>query len=296
MTTIAVVGLGAMGGGIAGRLLDAGHETIVWNRSPAKSERLVELGATPAGNPAEAARRSEAVITMISDPAALRAVVEGPAGIAAGADRSVTIIEMSTVGPAAVSWLASALPEEAGLLDAPVLGSVSEAGSGDLRIFVGGPAPLFERWAPVLSALGSPIHVGPLGAGASAKLVANSTLLGILGVLGEAIALARGLGLPPDTTFDVLDTTPLAQQAERRRRAVETGEYPARFSLSLARKDAELIAEAAAGAGIDLRLGASTKRWLTDADDAGLGEQDYSAVLAHILETRIPGHESEPPL
>ncbi|MGH3113733.1 MAG: NAD(P)-dependent oxidoreductase, partial [Gaiellaceae bacterium] len=226
---------------------------------------------------------SEAVVTTVSDPAALEAVSEGPSGIAAGAGASATVIEMSTVGPAAVARLASVLGPGTGLLDAPVLGSVSEAESGSLRIFVGGPAELVERWTPLLSELGAPLHVGPLGAGAAAKLVANTTLFGTLGVLGEALALADGLGLSREAAFDVLAETPLAAQAERRRAAIESGEFPARFSLALARKDADLIAAAADAAGVDLRLADAARAWLADAEADGLGDRDYSAVLERIL-------------
>jgi 3-hydroxyisobutyrate dehydrogenase-like beta-hydroxyacid dehydrogenase len=283
MSAVAVVGLGAMGSRIARRLLDAGHEVVVWNRTPAKTEELVALGAAAGESPAESARRAEVVITMVSDPDALRAVAAGPDGIAAGADDSVTVIEMSTVGPAALAELALLLPPGAGLLDAPVLGSLSEAESGSLAVFVGGPEALVERWTPVLSALGSPIHVGPLGAGAAAKLVANTTLFGTLGVLGEALALAQGLGLSREATFAVLGKTPLAAQAERRRPAIESGDHPARFSLSLARKDADLIAEAAEAARVDLRLTEAARRWLAAAEEAGWGDRDYAAVLAWIL-------------
>jgi 3-hydroxyisobutyrate dehydrogenase-like beta-hydroxyacid dehydrogenase len=283
MSAVAVVGLGAMGSRIARRLLDAGHEVVVWNRTPAKTEELVALGAAAGESPAESARRAEVVITMVSDPDALRAVAAGPDGIAAGADDSVTVIEMSTVGPAALAELALLLPPGAGLLDAPVLGSLSEAESGSLAVFVGGPEALVERWTPVLSALGSPIHVGSLGAGAAAKLVANTTLFGTLGVLGEALALAQGLGLSREATFAVLGKTPLAAQAERRRPAIESGDHPARFSLSLARKDADLIAEAAEAARVDLRLTEAARRWLATAEEAGWGDRDYAAVLAWIL-------------
>ncbi len=102
--------------------------------------------------------------------------------------------------------------------------------------------------------LGHPTHVGPVGAGSAAKLVANTTLVGLIGLLGESLVLGEGLGLPSDVVFDVLATTALAQQAERRRAVVESGDYPPRFALSLARKDAELIVEAAADARVDLRL------------------------------------------
>lgn len=284
MSRVAVIGLGGMGSRIARRFLDAGHDVVVWNRSPARADALVELGASEAATPAEAAGRAEAVVTMLSDPAALAEVSEGPSGIAAGAGASTTVLEMSTVGPAAVARLASALGPDTGLLDTPVLGSLTEAESGSLRIFVGGPEALVERWTPLLSALGSPRHVGPLGAGAAAKLVANTTLFGTLGLLGEALALADGLGLSRAAAFDVLAGTPLAAQAERRRAAIESGEFPARFSLALARKDADLIAAAAAEAGVDLRLAEAARARLADAEAAGLGERDYSALLEWILE------------
>jgi 3-hydroxyisobutyrate dehydrogenase-like beta-hydroxyacid dehydrogenase len=221
MSHVAVIGLGAMGGRIAGRLLAGGHDIAVWNRTAKKMTALVERGASAAATPAEAARGAEAVITVVSDPRALQAVTDGELGIAAGLASSATVIEMSTVGPAAVSRLASLLPPEVGLLDAPVLGSLDEAESGTLAIFVGGPASLVERWTPLLSTLGTPLHVGGVGAGAAAKLVANSTLFGVLGLLGEALALAEGLGLARETAFDVLAKTPLAAQANRRRRSIE---------------------------------------------------------------------------
>jgi 3-hydroxyisobutyrate dehydrogenase-like beta-hydroxyacid dehydrogenase len=161
-----------------------------------------------------------------------------------------------------------------------------EVEAGSLRIFVGGPEPLVERWTPLLSELGTPHHVGPLGSGAAAKLVVNSTLFGVLGVLGEAVALGRGLGLTPEATFDVIASTPVAAQAERRREAIESGDYPRRFSLSLAVKDAELVAEAAAGADVDVKVAAAALAWLREADEAGWGDRDYAEVLAWMLGQR----------
>jgi 3-hydroxyisobutyrate dehydrogenase-like beta-hydroxyacid dehydrogenase len=286
MSTVAVIGLGAMGGRMARRLLASGHDVLVWNRTAEKAGELVEQGAVLVASPADGARRADAVITMVSGPESLAAVTEGPAGVAAGLASSGTVIEMSTVGPHAVARLAAALKPGAGMLDAPVLGSLAEAEAGALEIFVGGPASLVERWTPLLSVLGDPLHVGPLGAGAAAKLVANSTLFGTLGVLGEALALAEGLGLSRETAFEVLEATPLASQVERRRDAIAGGEYPPRFPLALARKDADLIAEAAAASALDLRLAAAARSWLRDAEEAGAGERDYSAVLAHILRHR----------
>jgi 3-hydroxyisobutyrate dehydrogenase-like beta-hydroxyacid dehydrogenase len=283
VSAVAVVGLGAMGGRVARRLLDAGHEVVVWNRTAARADELARAGASPAADPADAARRAEAVITMVSGPDALRAVSQRPSGLAAGVGDSTTVIEMSTVGPAAVSRLAEALPPGTPLLDAPVLGSTGEAEAGSLRIFVGGPAALVERWTPLLSALGTPVHVGPLGAGAAAKLVANTTLFGVLGVLGEALALADGLGVARDAAFDVLAATPVAAQAERRRDAIETSSYPVRFALALAVKDADLILAGADSSGVELRLTPAVRSWLADARRARGDERDYSEVLAEIL-------------
>jgi 3-hydroxyisobutyrate dehydrogenase-like beta-hydroxyacid dehydrogenase len=283
VTTVAVIGLGAMGSRIARRLLDVGHEVVVWNRTPSKAEPLVAAGAASAVSAADAARRAEAVVTVVADPDALEAVTEGPGGIAAGAGGDTTVIEMSTVGPESIRWLASNLPAEAGLLDAPVLGSLGEAESGSLHVFVGGSEELFERWRPLLTGLGSPIHVGPLGTGASAKLVANATLVGTLTLLGEILALADSLGIIREVAFRVLAETPMAAQAERRRVSLERGEFPLHFSLALARKDARLIGEAARATGVDARVLVAAAEWFAEADDAGLGDRDYSEVLNRII-------------
>ena len=292
MATIGVVGLGAMGSRIARRLIDAGHNLVVWNRDPARAEPLVAAGAVAAASPADVARRVEAVITMVADPRALVDVTEGPEGVVAGVGEGTTVIQISTVGQESISRLASLLSEDA-LLDSPVLGSVSEVEAGTLNVFVGGEPELVERWTPLLSTLGTILHVGPVGAGTAAKLVANTTLVGVIGVLGEALALAEGLGLSREAGFEVLGRTALADQAERRRPAVESGEYPARFALYLARKDADLILEAAAKTGVELRLTKGARDWLAEAEEAGLGDADYSAVLARILERSSQEESSE---
>ena len=276
MTAVGFIGVGAMGAPMARRLLDAGHDVAVWNRTASRADPLVEAGARRAETPADAARGAEVVITMVADPDALREVTRGESGAPAGLGGDAVLAEMSTVGPDAVRELGS----RARVIDAPVLGSVSEAEEGRLRVFVGGDEALVAIARPVLEALGEPRHVGPLGSGAAAKLVANSTLLGVLALLGEAVALGERLGLSRDATFDVLETTPLAAQAERRRGPVEGGEYPRRFSLALARKDAELVL---AAAGDDARMARAAHDWFRAAEDVGWGDLDYSAILAHIL-------------
>ncbi len=283
MRHITCIGTGAMGSRMAARLLAAGHEVTVWNRTRTWIEDLLALGATEASSPREAAEGADAVITMVADGPALQAVTAGPDGVLAGLSRGALVLEMSTSGPEAVADLARRMPAGTALLDAPVLGSLAEVEQGSLSIFVGGSGDDFARALPLLSVLGTPLHVGPLGAGAKAKLVANASLIGVLGLLGEVLALADGLGLPRDTTFAVLSRTPLAAQAERRRPAVEQGGQPVRFALSLARKDAGLITAAAADRGVDLRLLPAAADWLRQAEASGRGRQDYSAVLLEIL-------------
>jgi 3-hydroxyisobutyrate dehydrogenase-like beta-hydroxyacid dehydrogenase len=262
---VAVIGLGAMGSRIARRLLDAGHDVVVWNRTRAKAEGFPRVADTPA----EAAREADVTITMVANPEALREVTRGI--------EPKVLIEMSTVGPDAIHELAKTVPT---LLDAPVLGSRSEAEHGTLHVFVGGPRELVEQHEPLLATLGTVHHVGELGAGASAKLVANSTLFGTVALLGEALRLADRLGLSREATFEVLAATPIAAQAERRRAALEANDYPPRFPLSLARKDADLVTAAAP----ELRLAQAGRSWLADADDASWGGRDYSALLAWILD------------
>jgi 3-hydroxyisobutyrate dehydrogenase-like beta-hydroxyacid dehydrogenase len=272
VSSVAVLGLGAMGSRIARRLLGAGHDVVVWNRTPEKAAGFPRVAATPA----EGARDAEVTITMLRDTQALREVTRGL--------EPRTLIEMSTVGPAAIAELAPRFPR---LLDAPVLGSISEAEQGALHVFVGGTDELYAEWQPLLAALGTTHHVGPLGAGASAKLVANSTLFGAIGVLGEALRLADRLGLSREAAFEILAATPIAAQAERRRGAIEGNDYAPRFKLALAHKDAELVSAAAP----DLRLAQASRSWLADAEAASWGERDYSALVAWILD--VPDEQQD---
>ena len=274
---IAFCGLGRMGVPMAARLLDAGHDLRVWNRSPGKAGALVDAGATEAGSPAEAAAGAEVVVTMLADPAAVEDVVSS-ADLRAG----TTLVEMSTIGPGAVRSLAAGLPEGVDVLDAPVLGSIPQATEGTLKIFVGGDAEVFERRRPVLEAMGTPRHLGPLGAGAAMKLVANSTLGALMTGLAEALALADGLGLAEADVLDILSESPIGVTAKGKRPLIESGVYTPNFTLGLAAKDLRLVMEAAAAAGVELRLASAARSWFERADEHGLGDLDYSAVIADV--------------
>jgi 3-hydroxyisobutyrate dehydrogenase-like beta-hydroxyacid dehydrogenase len=292
MTTLALCGLGQMGGALANRLLEGGHELIVWNRTAERAGALVERGARAAATPAEAARSADAVVTMLATPAALEQVVFGADGLTTGLAPGSTLIEMSTVGPDAVRALAARLPEGVHLLDAPVLGSVPQATQGTLELFVGGPEDVFERWRPVLELLGRPVHFGPVGAGAAMKLVANLTLGVLMTGLGEALALADAEGLDQALVLDALAGSPIGATVKSKRDNVESGTYPPNFKLSLAVKDLRLVTEAAARAGLDLCVAPAARAWLEMADEAGLGPRDYSAVIAHVRRREAAGARS----
>lgn len=283
MTKIAFAGLGLLGNPMALRLIDAGHDVTVWNRTQAKAGEAVARGATLAGSPEEAARGAEVAITVVSDPDALREVVLGPNGLARGLAPGSTLVDMSTVGPEAVRALAPDLPDGVELVDAPVLGSVPQATAGALKVFVGGSAEAFDRLRPLLETLGTPRHIGPLGSGAAMKLVVNSTLGPVVAAVGEALALGDRLGLDPSAVLDVLEGSNVGVTAKGKRSRIESGEYEANFRLSMARKDSDLIAEAS---GDSLPVARVIRELLAGAEAAGFGEEDYSALVAFIREPR----------
>lgn len=283
MAKLAFCGLGRMGEPMAGRLLDAGHDLVVWNRTAARADALVGRGARRAESPAEAAGGAEAVFTMLSTPDALEAVVFGDgSGLVEGLAPGTTLVEMSTVGPDVVRAVADRLPDGVEMLDAPVLGSVPQATDGTLKVFVGGSDGVVERWRPVLQQFGRVLHLGPLGAGAAMKLVANSCLGALMTTLGEALALADAFGLDQAAVLDVLSESPIAPTTKSKRSRVESGEYPANFTLELAAKDLRLVTEAAARRGVDAKVAAAARAHFEAADGAGLGDLDYSAVIAHL--------------
>jgi len=283
MTKIAFLGLGQMGTPMATRLLAAGHELTVWNRTIERAEPLREAGATVAGAPAEAGRAADVAITMVTDPEALERVVFGPEGLADALGPGRLLLEMSTVGPDEVRSIAERLPEGVDVVDAPVAGSVPQATEGALKVLAGGSDGAFERARPILETFGSVRHVGGPGAGAAMKLVVNSTLGAAITAVGEAIALADALGLDRGITLDVLSGSQLGPAVSSKRESIQTGAYPPRFKLSLAAKDLRLVADAAASTGRDLPVAAAARTWLERALAAGAGELDYSAVVATIV-------------
>jgi 3-hydroxyisobutyrate dehydrogenase-like beta-hydroxyacid dehydrogenase len=277
---VAFLGLGQMGEPMARRLLDAGHGLTVWNRTREHAARLEADGARVAATPADAVGGAELAITMLATPDAVEAVVFGDDGLGAAVRSDATLVEMSTIGPDAVGRLRRRLASE--VVDAPVLGSVPQATEGTLRIFVGASADAFARVRPALEAMGTPIHMGGPGAGASMKLVANSTIGAAISAVGEALALADALGLRREQVLEILSSSAVGPTVSSKRRNIERGSYPANFKLELAAKDLRLVVDEAERLGLDLRIASAARSWLDRAEDEGHGREDYSAAVETI--------------
>ncbi|HEX6230647.1 MAG TPA: NAD(P)-dependent oxidoreductase [Actinomycetota bacterium] len=283
MTRIAFLGLGQMGMPMAARLLEAGHDLTVWNRTPEKAQPLVQRGARAAATPAGTAAGVEVAITMLADPEALEQVAFGPDGLAAALGPGRLLVDMSTVGPDAIRSVAERLPVGVEMVDAPVRGSVPQATGGTLGILVGAPDDAFERVRSILEPLGTVRRVGGPGSGAAAKLVVNSALGATIAAFGEAIALGEGLGIDRGTLLDVLADSAVGPMAESKRANVESDSYPPRFKLGLALKDLRLVAEAARRAGRELKVAPASRAWFEEAARAGASDQDYAAVVRTIV-------------
>lgn len=283
MSKIAFLGLGHMGTPMATRLVNAGHDVTVWNRTEPRTAPLADAGASVASSPAQAAAGVEFAITMLAAPEALGDVLFGPDGLASALSSGQTLIDMSTVGPDAFRSAAARLPSGVAAVDAPVRGSIPEAIDGHLHVFVGGQDEDFERVRPVLEVFGDVHHVGSAGAGAAMKLVVNTTLTASMVVIGEALALGRALGLEQSSVLDVLAESPVGPTLRAKRANVETGHYPPNFMLSLAAKDMRLAVDAADAAGAALPTAATVRYWLDLAAEQGAAGMDFSAVVATIL-------------
>jgi 3-hydroxyisobutyrate dehydrogenase len=278
MSAVAVLGLGAMGRAIAQRLLDAGHDLTVWNRTPGKGEELVSAGARRGETPADAVRDAEVVITMLTDPPALEQVLFGPESAAPAIPATATLIEMSTVGPTTIAAAVERLAPIA-VLDAPVLGSVPSVESGKLVILAGGDRAVFDRHTELLSLLGKPIYVGPSGSGAWLKLVNNAASIATLVALGELLALTDRAGLGIDAVLQSLEAGPLASLIERWRLRLKGEDRSSYFRLALARKDLAIVFEEAEREGVELTVDETAAARCDEAIQAGLGDEDFGAVV-----------------
>jgi 3-hydroxyisobutyrate dehydrogenase len=277
---IAVLGVGAMGHGMAASALRAGIPVIVWNRTMEATRDLAELGAQVAASAADAVRQAAIVVTMVTDADAVISIARDQGMLAALAPGAIWA-QMSTIGVAGidrVAAMASAERPDVTLLDAPVSGSREPAERGQLTIFASGPGEARPRVAPLFGALGQrTIWVGDTGTGTRLKLVNNAWLAFANEAVAASVALAHRLGLTTGTVLDALGGAPLVSpwQAAKLQRITD-GEYSAQFALSLALKDVHLALQAAGDAPLPV-LACLADEW-QQAVDQGLGDQDLTVV------------------
>ena len=288
---VAVLGIGAMGHGMATSALRAGIPTIVWNRTPEATRDLAELGAEVADTAADAARRAAIVVTMVTDTDAVISIARDQGMLGALAPGAIWV-QMSTIGVAGTERVVALVETERPditLLDAPVSGSKDPAEQGQLTIFASGPDQARAATTPLFDALGQrTIWVGPVGTGTRLKIVNNTWLAFAAEAVAASVGLARRLGLETETVVDALGGGPLVSpwQAAKLQRILK-GDFSAQFALALALKDVRLALEAADEDRF-AALSCLADEWQRVVDQ-GLGDQDLTVV------TRALEHEGATP-
>jgi len=281
---LAFVGLGAMGSRLARRLLDAGFTVTGYNRTPAKARALVDAGLRLAATPAAAAAAADVVFTMVTDDAALRAVVLGDDGVLAGLRPGATLVEMSTVSPAVTREIGEAVAAKGGtMVDAPVSGSTVSVEQGVASVQVGGDAAIVETVRPYLAAMGpnGVTHVGPLGIAKAMKVATNLGVAVQILAFCEAVALAEKSGIAREVAVDALMRSVIASPLVKYRGPFVVGKMAAHaaFPVPMIMKDLQLALDQGRAVGVPLPTTALTQQWLSMANATGPGEQDFAIVF-----------------
>ena len=281
MARVGCIGLGTMGGPMAGHLLAAGHEVAVWNRTAAKGDELVGRGARRAATPADAARDADVVVTCVSDTPDLEAVVLGDHGVLEGIRDGAVLLDCSTVSPSAEKALAEALASKGvEVVDAPLSGGAEGARNGVCTAFVGGSDAAFIVAKPILEAFCKTItHLGPTGAGQAAKAVNQIIISGTYASVGEGLAYAEQAGLPMEELVEALSGGAAGSWILSSRSAKYLShEYTAGFRTVLHRKDLGIAISEGEAVGLELRLTRLVAEWQDALIAAGYGEEDSSAL------------------
>ena len=283
---IGVCGTGRMGSAIAQRLMSAGHDVGVWNRNSARTKPLVDAGAKPFASPSELVEGSEVTIVMLLNDAATEAVYRSPNGILKAKLAGKLVIDMSTIRPETMkSNGSSVLQQGAAFVEAPVGGTVGPAKEGKLLGLVGGTKADVARATPLLEQMCRRIeHVGELGTGSMMKLAVNLPLLVYWQALGEALTICKPLNLPADRLIDILTDTSGAPAAMKGRgpaiakvlSGAPLGETA--FGLNAAKKDLATAVQFASTIHAELPVTASALACYEDAEAAGLGDADATAI------------------
>lgn len=277
--TVAVLGTGIMGSGMARSLLRAGLPVRAWNRTRTRAESLAAEGATVAETAEEAVRGADVILTALNDgPSVAATLTAATPGLHPGQ----VWLQSSTIGIDATTDL---VHRAAGLgvvyLDAPVLGTRQPAEQGTLTVFVSGPSAARATATPVLDAIGQrTLWVGEdQGAATRLKLVANTWVINLVNSVAECLNLAEGLGLDPRLFLDAMKGGPLdTPYLQGKSAAVLSGDLTPSFALSMALKDSRLILDAAQACGVTLDLVAASSARFARAEASGHGGQDMVAT------------------
>jgi 3-hydroxyisobutyrate dehydrogenase/2-hydroxy-3-oxopropionate reductase len=280
--SVGIVGVGRMGAAAARRLAAQGFTVCLANRTRDAAAALAdELGCSCCESFAELAEASDVVLVVTAGEDGTRSVLSGDGGVLTGVRADTPVVVMSTVTPAFVGELAGAASASGvPLVDAPISGRPVELAQGGVSVFVGGPAETVERVRPILSQLGSVVHVGPTGSAAAMKLAVNTVVFGLLGALAEGVALAASAGVDRATAYDILRGSAVASPFIDLRRAyfVDDAPPPVQFSMASAQQTLELIAAAARELGVALPQTATNLATVGQAVDAGLADRDITGL------------------
>jgi 3-hydroxyisobutyrate dehydrogenase len=281
LKTVAVLGLGTMGSGMARRLLNAGFAVRVYNRSAARAEALAAAGARVSATPRKAASGADVVIAMLADDASSRSTWLGADGALAGMKPGAVAVESSTLS---VTWVkelgAAAQSLGCGFLDAPVTGSKPQAETGELLFLVGGDGATLDSVRDTLAPMSrGAIHLGPVGSGAMMKLI-NNFVCGVqAAALAEAVAVIERSGLNPAQALDVLSNGapggPLVRALAGR---MMTRDYRPNFALKLMEKDLRYAIAEAQRLGVSLETARASRSLFQTASD-GWADHDLAAVV-----------------
>jgi 3-hydroxyisobutyrate dehydrogenase-like beta-hydroxyacid dehydrogenase len=294
MAKIGYVGLGVMGGGVARRLLEAGHEVTGHNRTRSKAEPLIAAGMRFADTPRAAAEQSDVVFSMVTNTGALAAVTEGPDGILAGLGPGKVYVDMSTVSPAASRALAERVAErDAVMLDAPVSGSVITLEQGKLSVIVGGDEAAFERVLPILRDIGPTVtRVGGNGQAVLMKIATNLSLAVQMLAFSEGVLLAEKGGISREDAVQVLTNSAIASPMVKYRGPFVL-EMPdeAWFDCNMMQKDMVLALDLGRELDVPLPSTATANEILTAARGLGVDHHDFAVmfdVLAQLSGLPLP--------
>jgi 3-hydroxyisobutyrate dehydrogenase-like beta-hydroxyacid dehydrogenase len=287
---VGFAGLGAMGGGIARRLLDAGYDVVGWNRTKGRAEPLVAAGMEWAGTPRELAESVDVLFTMLTNTAAIEATAGGPDGVLAGLREGAVWADISTISPEASVALAERVRAAgASFLDCPVSGSPATLAAGEMSVMVGGDRAAFERIEQVLRAIGPKVtYIGPNGQAILTKIAINLALVVSVTAFAEGVALVEKAGVDRAAAVDAVLKSVIASPVIGYRAPLLLDDADVFADVELQQKDLVLAQELARRLGAAVPTCAATSEMLSAARSTKSADRDF-VVSVHEAYRRMGG-------